>query len=223
MNNVNKLFVISTILVPLLLISLNYTTIRNFYVYSVPLNNLTIEHETYSDDPMTFQKTYEKEDSQCFTTPSMNRFCYEKPRMYEKNGISYVIGNNGISGELHFDPTDKGVSYFTIKNMTLIKGDTALITFADKNYHIGNETTTKYEINDEFEYSITIEKFDTFISHCYNYEGTVVEVVQYLGITTIENVDYFMTWHVPAVSKQGVKCDYPEIIKYSLKHHFGDL
>ncbi len=223
MNNVDKIFVISTILVPLLLISLNYTVIRDFYVYSVPLNNLTIEHWAYSDDPWIFQKTYEKEWSHCFTTPSMNHFCYEKPRMYEKNGVSYVIGSNGINGELHFDPTHIGASYFTIKNMTVISKDIAMITFADKNYHIGNEIMTKYEITNEFEYSATIEKFDTFISHCNNYGGTAVTVVQYLGITTIDDVDYFMTWHVPATSKQGLKCDYPEIIQHSLKHHFRDL
>ena len=223
MNNINKIFVISTVFVPLFLISLNYTTIRDFYFYSMPMNHLIIEHDMYSDDPMIFQKTYEKENSHCFTTPSMNNFCYEKPRMYEEGGISHVIGYNGIGGELHFDRTDKGISYFTIKNMTLIKENTALITFADKDYRIGNEITTKYEITDEFEYSATIEKFDTFISHCDNYEGTVVTVVQYLGITTIDGVDYFMTWHVPATSKQGLKCDYPEIIQQSLKHRFRDL
>ena len=43
MNGVNILFVISCIFVPLLLISINYSTIHDFYEYSVPLNNLELE------------------------------------------------------------------------------------------------------------------------------------------------------------------------------------
>ena len=43
MNNVNTLFVISCIFVPLLLISLNYDSIQDFYTYSVPLNSFVVE------------------------------------------------------------------------------------------------------------------------------------------------------------------------------------
>lgn len=222
MNDIDRLFVISAVFVPILLISLNYAGMRDFYAYSVPLNNLAIEH-MYSDNPEIFQKISEKEGSTCFTTPSMNHFCYTKPRIYEKRGISYVVGSDGIYGEMHFDPTDMGVSYFTIKNMTVISKDTAMITFADKNYRIGNGKRTDYEITDKFEFSAVIKKYDTFVTHCGNYEGTGVTVVQYLGVVTIDNVDYFQTWHTQANSDKGVPCKYPQIIQHSIKHNFWEL
>jgi len=43
MNNVNKLFVISAVFVPLLLISLNYESISDFYEYTIPLNSFVVE------------------------------------------------------------------------------------------------------------------------------------------------------------------------------------
>jgi len=42
MNGVNVLFVISCIFVPLLLVSINYTAINDFYEYSVPLSKSVI-------------------------------------------------------------------------------------------------------------------------------------------------------------------------------------
>lgn len=221
MNTVNTLFVISTIFVPLLLISLNYPEIHDFYVYSVPLNSLVIEHGVYSTDPDIFTKTQNREGSNCFTTPSNNFFCYEKPRMYEKTGVSYVRSATGIDGELHFDQIDNEGSYFTMKNITRIQGDTASITFADKDYRIGNNERADYEITDNFEFTTVVEKYDTFITNCRNYEGTIVNVVQYLGVSTIDGVDYFMTWHTLATSEQGISCNYPQIIQASLKHDFG--
>jgi len=224
MNGVNGLFVISAIFVPLLLISLNYSAISDFYEYSVPLNSLVLGPNFSTDNVEQFQKISHDENSECFTTLNENLFCYPKPRMHgESMMVSYVVGTNGIDGELHFDPINKGVSYFTIKNMTLVKGDTALITFADNDYRVGNATFTKYEITEDFEFATTIEKFDTFISHCNSSEGTSVTIVQYLGITTINEIDYFMTWHMPADSEQGVTCNYPQIIEHSLDHNFGEL
>lgn len=223
MDSSNKLFIFSVILVPILLVSVNHATIYDFYAYSVPLNRLTIDHNAYSDDIKTYQDIQNKEGSTCFTTPSQNHFCYTKPRMHDYGGVSYVSGSNGIEGEMHFDPVDAGVTYFTIKNMTRIGNDDALITLSDKNYLIGNEKTVHYAINDKFEFSRTIKKFDTFISHCDNYEGTAVTVVQYLGTTTIDGIEYFITWHTVAISKQGIRCDYPQIIQHSFDHKFKDL
>ncbi len=180
MNGVNILFVISTVFIPLLLISLNYSAIEDFYAYSVPLNSFVVESNfLYEQD--RFQKTYQNKDSQCFTTLNKNLFCYEKPRLHgETMLISYVIGTNGINGEMHLNPIDMGVGYFTMKNMTRISGDTAMITFADNNYRVGNKDRTTYEITDKFEFDTIIEKFDTFIAKCNNYEGTGVTIVQYL-------------------------------------------
>lgn len=223
MKTVDVLFVISMILVPLLSLSLNYSAISDFYDYSVPLNGLVIEPYAFSDDPDAFQKTLNKKDSACFTTLNGNFFCYEKPRVYENSAIFYVGGFSGIQGELHFDPIERGVGYFTMKNMTVISGDTALVTFADKDYRVGNKDRITYEITEKFEFSAIIEKFDTFVAKCNNYEGTSVTVVQYLGVIALDGTDYFATWHTPAHSDVGVTCNYPEIIEYSLKHNFGDL
>ena len=222
MNGVNLLFVISCIFIPLLLISINYESINDFYNYSVPLNKMLLWEDPFFNDPDKFIEVSEKKDSTCFTTPSMNYFCYSKPIIYEDGPkTSYVIGKNGISGELHFDSINGEELYFTMKNMIRIQDDTAKITFADKDYRVGNKDRTDYEIINEFEFSTIIEKLDTFIAKCDNYEGTSVTIVQYLGITTIDDVDYFVTWHTRAVSEYGITCDYPQIIQHSFGHDFG--
>ncbi len=54
MNNVNKLFVISAVFVSLLLISLNYESISDFYAYSVPLNKMALWEDPFFNDPDKF-------------------------------------------------------------------------------------------------------------------------------------------------------------------------
>jgi hypothetical protein len=223
MKSVNVLFVISTILVPLLLISLNYGAISDYYSYSVPLDSLVVDPHAFTDDPDIFHKTLNKKDSTCFTTLNGNFFCYEYPRIYENSAISYIRGISGIDGELHFDPIERGVGYFTMKNMTVISGETALVTFADNDYRVGNKERTTYEITENFEFSAVIEKYDTFVAKCNYDDGTSVTVVQYLGVIALDGTDYFATWHTPASSDVGVKCHYPEVIQYSLNHNFGEM
>ncbi len=222
MNGVNVLFVISCIFVPLLLISMNYESISDFYEYSVPLNSLVIPN--YADIVKNFQKMYDYKDSECFTTPNGNLFCYSKPLLFEDGPrATIVLSENGFDGEIHFDPVDPSTSYFTMKNMTRISDDTIMITFADNNYRVGNKDRTTYEITDKFEFDAIVEKFDSFIAKCNNYEGTSVTLVQYLGVDTIDGVDYFLTWHTLADSEQGISCNYPQIIQHSLKHNFREL
>ncbi len=190
-----------------------------------PLDKFTLFEDPLFTNPDKFIEVSGKKDSKCFTTPSMNYFCYAKPRMYETGiGVSWLISNTTkVSGELHFDNVNVGPSYFTMKNMTQINGDTAKITFADNNYRIGNATATLYEIDNDFEFTEIIEKFNTFVAKCDNYEGTSVTVVQYLGITTIDSIDYFMTWHTNAQSETGITCDYPQIIQNSFDNDFGNI
>ena len=45
--------------------------------------------------------------------------------------------------------------------------------------------------------------------------------MQYIGVITVENTDYVVTWHMDADSEQGITCKYPEIIQYSFGHDFG--
>ena len=85
-------------MVPLLLISVNYSAIEDFYKYSVPLNSLELSSD-FQYTPERFEKTKNLKDSTCFTTLSMNEFCYGKPRMYGETGISYRVGNDvGFDG-----------------------------------------------------------------------------------------------------------------------------
>ena len=58
MNGVNVLFVISCIFIPLLLISMNYSAISDFYTYSVPLNSFVIESNFLFEEDR-FQNTYQ--------------------------------------------------------------------------------------------------------------------------------------------------------------------
>lgn len=206
------------------LVIFNFDNICYYLIWYAPLNDMKIEHLIYSaNNSQYFDKIKNTEDSTCFTTPSQNYFCYSKPRMFENGGVSYIGDSDGVQGELHFNQVGKGGFYFTIKNMTLINNDEAVITFSDKNYRIGNDTEIMYQIKDKFQYSTTIKKFDTFVSNCSDYKGNYVNVVQYLGTKTIGGVEYFVTWHTLADTKNGIDCNYPDIIKYSLRHHFGEL
>ena len=55
MKNVNILFVISTIYVPIMMILLFYPQINDFYTYSVPLNSLVVGPNFFGD-PEQFEK-----------------------------------------------------------------------------------------------------------------------------------------------------------------------
>ena len=223
MNAVDTLFVISTIMVPLLLISISYSAIQDYYTYSVPLNSMKLWNTGFFSDSEQFNKVMNLENSDCFTTPSMNEFCYPIPTISDKLWTAWLVGNNpGFDGgEMHFDNVKNGTFYFTMKNMTQISSDTALLTLSDNDYRVGNATRAVYEITDEFEFAVTVDKFDTFIAKCNNYEGTSVTIVQYLGIKTIDDVDYFVTWHTGADLENPAQCDYPEIILHSLNYDFG--
>ena len=206
-------------MVPLLLISLNYSAIDNFYVYSVPLNSIELWND-FLDSPQEFQRIRDMPDSKCFTTPSENEFCYYKPGGSGPMKTSTIVGNDirFDGGEMHFDNLNIGMSYFTMKNMTRVDGDEVLITFGDRDGIVSERLSAKTVI---FEFSAIVEKFDTFVSNCSHPEGTSVTIVQYLGIETIDSVDYFVTWHTGGDLKKPIRCDYPEVIQYSLKHDFG--
>jgi len=226
MKTVNILFILSTIFVPLLLISINYSTISDFYTYSVPMNKAKIIPNFFTT-LNEFQDVHDEKDSTCYTTPSMNQYCYKKPKIHDKQNrdhlSSFVVGSNGINGELHFDRVGLEGGIFTIKNIKLIDENSALFTFADKNYRIGSKDRTTYDITEDFEFTTVVEKYDSFITHCGNFDGTGATIVQYLGTTSIDDVDYFLTWHTVILPEDRFQCKYPEIIQHSLKHNFGEL
>ncbi len=218
MNN-NFLFIFSALMVFVILIAINYDAIDDFYKFSVPLNSLELSKD-FQDTPEQFEKTKNLENSTCFTTPSMNEFCYGEPRMRGETGTSYLAGNNvGFDGGyMHFDKVNPGTSYFTIKNIKEMEDDSALITFGDRDGKVAGSFFTSSE---DFEFTATVNRFDTFVSNCNNEDGTNVRVVQYLGIQTIDDVDFFVTWYTSANLQTPIACDYPKIIEHSLNHDFG--
>lgn len=224
MKTSNILFVISVFVVGLILISINYSTLSDFYTYTVSFNKSKI---IPNFPPNAFQDVRDEKDSTCYTTPSMNQYCYKKPKIHDKQNrdhlTSFIAGDNGINGELHFDKIGLEGGIFTIKNMELIDKNTALFTFADKDYRIGNKDRTTYEITEDFEFDMLVEKFDSFITHCGNFDGTSATIAQYLGTATIDGVDYFLTWHAIIEPEDRFECKYPQIIQHSLKHNFREL
>ena len=225
MNSVNILFIISTIMVPLMLISLGYSSISEFYEYSVPFNRAEIIPNFPLNEQNNFKNIQNQTGSTCYVTIHENLFCYAKPRIYDESQLdhltSIIVGENGINGEIHFDRVGLEDGIFTIQNMSLTdESDNILITFADKDYRIGNKDRIDYEITKKFEFSTLVEKFDTFITHCGNNNSTAATLVQYLGVETINDIDYFLTWHTVITYDEGLPCNYPEIIQHSLDHEF---
>lgn len=216
------IIIVMGVLTAVILVSIQYEPYKVPYWES--FKHFEITKLAYTDDPDIFEKTKNSKDSTCHTSNNGNLFCYEPPRMYDRDyGVSYLRGENGVDGEMHFDPVSDGVNYFTMTNMTLVNDTVAIVTFADKDYSITGRDGTIYSINEEFEYFMNVEKFDTFVTHCHNYSGTVITLVQYLGVIPINGTDYFVTWHTIAESSQGIACDYPEIIQNSLEFNFEEV
>ena len=201
--------------------SVNYAAISDYYKYTLPLKTLIPSTTFFDDDQNRFQEIYNKEGTECFTTPNDNLYCYVKPRGNDGDDvlISYLIGNNGIDGEMHFDPVEKGASYFLMLDITKGDDDSVIVTFADKGYRIGADNHAS--LSNAFEFSAKLEPFDTFVSHCTTGEGKSVTIVQYLGVKTVDGKNYFVTWHTSADSETGVTCRYPQLIRYSLGYDFG--
>lgn len=224
--NTNLLLAASVFMVGIILLSINYSAINNFYTYSVPLNKAKII-SNFPSAENEFQNVHDMKDSTCHVTSSMNHYCYKKPEIRDEqnpdNLYSFIVGDNGINGEIHFNRVGLEGGIFTIKNMVIVDENSALITFADKDYRIGNGDRTTYEITDDFEFTAVVEKYDSFITNCGNFEGTGATIVQYLGTATIEGIDYFLTWHTVIHPEDKFQCKYPEIIQYSLQHDFGEL
>ena len=219
MNSVDTLFVISAIMVPLLLISLNYESISDFYNIAQPLNDFVLDDWISSNYPDRFQEIKELDDSTCFVTPTNNQYCYKKPRGSEDFKSTHPIGDNGISGELHLEPLHNITGYWTMKEITPINQDSAEITFSDNSERYPKNTLDRWHMT-EFEFTKIIKKYDTFVAICSN-NGKNLEVMQFLGIITIEKVDYVATWHIGAASENAVNCKYPQIIQASFGVDFG--
>lgn len=220
--NSNVLLAISVVVVGTILISINYSAISDFYTYSVPLKNFVVEKFAYASDPDQFEKVKQEKDSTCFITSSNNEYCFKKPRGDEEFRVSYPVGSNGISGEMHFEPADNTNGYWTMSSIVPVSNTSAVITFSDNSDRYPSQTLATWHIDEKFEFTRTVEKYDTFVAYCTN-DGRHVEIIQYMGTFTVDDTDYVATWHVGANSEHGITCEYPQIIQHSLKHNFGEL
>ena len=220
MNAVNTLFVISTIMVPLLLISLNYESISDFYTYSIPLKTFAAEPMTFQYDPDRFQRIKELKDSTCFLAPTNNEYCYKLPIGDDDFRYSHPLDSNGISGEIHLEPVNNATGYWTMSSIAPISNTTAIITFSDNGDRYPPVTLARWNITEEFEFTKIVEKYDTFVAHC-SVDGKSMEIMQYMGSLTVEGTEYVSTWHVMVSSDQGITCKYPQIIQQSFGVDFG--
>lgn len=232
--NTNLLLAVSAVMVGAILFSVNYPAISDFYTSSVPFGDFAVVHMAYSSDPDKFQKVKHQQDSTCFVTPSNHEYCYERPRGDEGFRFTYIFGSNGIDGEMHLEPVSRAVGYWAMSKIVPISETAAIITFSDNVdlYSQGiiafsgsidppsEQTLSTTSTPEEFEFTKTVERYDIFVSNCRN-DGKVLDIVQYLGVVTVEGTDYVATWHVHAKSEQGITCKYPEIIRHSFGHDFG--
>jgi len=218
--NTNLLLAISVMMVGIILISINYESISDFYNYVVPLNSFVIEQWPTPSDSSNYQTIKQQDDSTCFTTPANNEYCYTLPRGDEDFRVSYPFGFNGINGEMHLEPANNATGYWTMSKIVPISDDIGIIIFSDNSNRYPPETLARWHITEEFEFTRTVEKYDTFVSHCSN-NGKHIELMQYLGVITVEGIDYVATWHMGANSEQEITCKYPQVIQYSFGHDFG--
>ena len=77
------------------------------YIYfQEPLNKATII-PNFPPTSNEFQNVRDEKDSTCHITSFMNLFCYKKPKIHDGDDMnhlsSFIVGDNGINGELHFD------------------------------------------------------------------------------------------------------------------------
>ncbi len=218
--NTNLLLAVSAVTVGAVLFSVNYAAISDFYAYSVPYNDFAVVHMAYSSDPDSFQMTKQQQDSVCFVSPSNNEYCYGSLRGMGDFKISYITGSNGIDGEMHFEPVGRATGYWAMGKIVPISETVGVITFSDTDNLYPDEPLPGSSTPEEFEFTKTVERYDTFVANC-RYYGKVIDIVQYLGVVTVEGADYVVTWHVHAESERGIPCKYPEIIKHSFGHDFG--
>ena len=121
---------------------------------------------------------------------------------------------------MHFEPIKNATGYWTMKKIVPVSDNAAVFTFSDNADRYPRKTLAGWNIDEKFEFTRILQKYDTFVSHCSN-DGKRIEIIQYAGIFTVEDTDYVATWHVGASSNKGITCKYPEIIQYSFGHGFG--
>ena len=113
--------------------------ISDFYTYSIPIKNGEVV-PSFDLPPDKFEKIQAQNDSTCITTPNYNVYCYPKPDTHDGQETdhltSIIVGDNGVNGELHFDRVGLEGGFFTIQNIEYVNQDSALYTFADKDYRI---------------------------------------------------------------------------------------
>lgn len=212
MKSVDVLFVISTILVPLLLISLNYPAIDDFYTYSVPLQNIDFENieENCNEQCML---EYQSQGYNCNKITNSQYFCFspiDYNKLQERSGyweqlipISY--------GYLDLIYDDKNSPIGFLKQIKIIDEKSLVATFAP------SENTKHMEVksfpDDDYENIQILEIGDTFIPRC---NDKVLFVYKLHDIAIHNDVSYaIFTYRIG--TSDAVPCDFPSV----LEHSFG--
>lgn len=217
--NTNLLLAVSAAVVGTILLSANHAAISDFYAYSVPYNDFAVAHMVYSLDPDSFQMTKQQQGSACFVTPSNNEYCYKSPNTTGNFLTTYIVGSNGIDGEMHLYPVNNVSRHWAIAKIVPVSETVGVITFSYA-ASLGYGNLNDPDPPEEFEFTKTVTRYDTFVTNC-RADGIVVDIVQYLGVVTVEGAEHVAIWHVHAESERGIPCKYPEIIKHSFGHDFG--
>lgn len=215
MNNFNKLFVISTILVPVILLSLNYGTIQDFYSYSAPLYHIEFENIPELCDKKCSEK-FKQQGYDCTKTKDVRYVCIpliDEKRIKEKQDywdqlIPYSYGYL----DLLYD--QKEVSLGLIKQIQIIDKNTVEVTFSTT----GNSQFMNADMTDD---NYTKNKIltigDTFIPRCHN---QYIKVYQLHDIEIREDVSFAIFTYRSGTSDIDT-CEFPQILEHSFGVRFS--
>ena len=208
MNNFVILFALCCIILPLMILTVNHQSINDFYTYDVILDDFVPKHNIFHYDAVDVFTNLD--NSECVTAIH-NEFCYEN--LSEFTPVTSVTGLDGEIVLKRADSNDTG--YSTINQMSDGDGDSVTATFESDGW---NHATDDTELN------LEMKPYDSVITGCFDnvHGGTDAVLVMYLGITTVDDVDYFMTWHGMITSGDlSAQCSYPETVHASIGHDFG--
>ena len=211
MNGVNALFVISCIFVPLLLISINHSTIDDFYQYSVPLQNIDFENVGENCNEQCMMK-FQSQGYNCNKITNSEHFCFP-PINYNKlqersDYWEQLIPYNYGYLDLIYD--DKEISLGLIKKINIIDEKNVEVTFStDENSKFMNAEISDFDYVENKILGIG----DTFIPKCHN---QFIHVYKLHDIVIHED-DSFAMFIYRIGTSDIQQCVFPQ----TLEHSFG--
>lgn len=207
----NLLLGISIVMVGIILISINYSSIDNFYKYSEPFQKIEFETiDQYCDSEC--KTVLQSQGYNCYNVSQSNFFCfpplnYNKIQEQQDYWIQLIPYNYGYL-DLLYD--DKEISLGLIKKINIIDEKNVGVTFSTDE----NSKFMHAEISD-FDYTenkiLTIG--DTFIPKCHNQS---IHVYKLHDVAIHEDVSFAI--FVYRIGTSDIQqCVFPQ----TLEHNFG--